>query len=77
MYKITSTFIHLLKIRMFKQSATKHRMFNLFIVLVMLFSSSASIGTVTAGTCSPPLYFDGSAWGLDATDADGINLALP
>jgi hypothetical protein len=33
-----------------------------------------SLGDVTACNFSPSLYFDGSAWGLDANDVDAINL---
>jgi hypothetical protein len=33
-----------------------------------------SLGAVTACNFSSSLYFDGSAWGLDANDVDGINL---
>jgi hypothetical protein len=34
-----------------------------------------SLGDITACAYSPTLFFDGSAWGLDANDVDG--LALP
>jgi len=33
-----------------------------------------SLGDITAGTYSPTLYFDGSAWGLDANDVEAIDL---
>ena len=33
-----------------------------------------SLGDVTACNYSPTLYFDGSAWGLDANDVDAIDL---
>lgn len=33
-----------------------------------------SLGSNTACTFSPDLYFDGSTWGLGANDVDGINL---
>jgi len=33
-----------------------------------------SLGDVTACNYSTSLYFDGSTWGLDANDVDGINL---
>jgi hypothetical protein len=33
-----------------------------------------SLGNTTACNYSPLMYFDGSTWGLDANDVDGINL---
>ncbi len=36
-----------------------------------------SLGSVTACNYSPSLYFDGSVYGLDANDVDGIDLTLP
>src|SRR3990172_1798813 len=38
--------------------------------------TSPSPGDATACTYSPPLYFDGSAWGLAANDVDAINLPV-
>ncbi len=35
-----------------------------------------SLGDVTACTYSPVLYFDGSAWGLAASDVDAFNLPV-
>jgi len=38
--------------------------------------SPSSIGSVTACTYSPALYFDGSLWGQDANDIDAFNLLI-
>lgn len=36
-----------------------------------------SLGGMTACNYSTSLYFDGSVYGLDANDVDGIDLTLP
>jgi hypothetical protein len=36
--------------------------------------SPTSLGSTTACTFSPTLFFDGSLWGLDANDLDAIDL---
>ena len=38
--------------------------------------SSAEASQTLKPKSSPSLYFDGSAYGLDANDVDGINLTL-
>jgi hypothetical protein len=35
-----------------------------------------SLGSLTACTYSPTLYFDGSTWGVSSADVDGFNLPL-
>jgi len=52
MYIIISTVSHLLDVKTFKQSIAKYRLSNIFIVLVILFSSSASFRTKTVSAAS-------------------------
>lgn len=40
----------------------------------IFFCTPASLGDNTTCTFSPTLFFDGSSWGLDADDVDGITL---